>query len=85
MQFQQIHLRHNCCIFRPLFLICTLKITFSHGAIIAERVDVLKYNYWPDYVFDETYELMSLENLSIFIDQNNHLPNVPSEKIYRNK
>ncbi|NNC99233.1 MAG: hypothetical protein HKN85_03535 [Gammaproteobacteria bacterium] len=32
----------------------------------------------PDYVFADDYELMPLESLADFIEQENHLPNVPS-------
>jgi hypothetical protein len=32
----------------------------------------------PDYVFEEGYDLMSLEELDTYIDQEGHLPNVPS-------
>ena len=35
---------------------------------------------WPDYVFDEEYNLMSLEETKYFIEANKHLPNVPSAK-----
>jgi hypothetical protein len=33
---------------------------------------------YPDYVFEDSYELMPLADLAIFIEQNGHLPNVPS-------
>lgn len=33
---------------------------------------------FPDYVFDEGYELMSLTDLNSYIEQNRHLPNIPS-------
>jgi hypothetical protein len=32
----------------------------------------------PDYVFEPDYELLSLEELSAFVAENKHLPNVPS-------
>jgi hypothetical protein len=32
-----------------------------------------------DYVFDDQYQLMSLDELSEFIKTNKHLPNIPSE------
>jgi len=32
----------------------------------------------PDYVFEEGYELMTLAELEAYIDENGHLPNVPS-------
>lgn len=34
----------------------------------------------PDYVFEKDYELMSLRQLRSFIDENHHLPEVPSAK-----
>jgi hypothetical protein len=37
----------------------------------------------PDYVFEDDYPLMSLEELEAFIKQNKHLPNVPSENDLR--
>lgn len=41
------------------------------------RVDAL---VWPDYVFEEEYTLMSLNQVESFIQENKHLPNIPSEK-----
>jgi hypothetical protein len=35
-------------------------------------------NQWSDKVFDKTYKLMSLQEVSKFINENKHLPNVPS-------
>ncbi|MDD2387955.1 MAG: hypothetical protein PHP52_14365, partial [Bacteroidales bacterium] len=34
---------------------------------------------FSDYVFNDNYKLMSLEELSEFIEINKHLPNIPSE------
>jgi hypothetical protein len=34
----------------------------------------------PDYVFEDSYKLMSMDELSSFIKTNKHLPNVPSAK-----
>ena len=36
-------------------------------------------NWWPDFVFDRDYELLTLREVKQFIQQNNHLPAVPSE------
>ncbi len=33
---------------------------------------------WPDYVFEENYDLMPLSILEAFINKNKHLPNVPN-------
>jgi len=50
------------------------------GKIIAEGVKVDYSEKWPDYVFDETYELASLDSLESFIQEKKHLPNIPSSK-----
>ncbi len=33
---------------------------------------------WGDYVFDANYDLMPLDELEIFIEENKHLPEIPS-------
>lgn len=33
---------------------------------------------WPDYVFNEAYRLQPLAEVARFIQQNQHLPDVPS-------
>lgn len=35
---------------------------------------------WADYVFDKNYKLLPLEEVEKFIEQNNHLANIPSAK-----
>lgn len=35
---------------------------------------------WADYVFDKKYKLLPLGEVEKFIEQNNHLPNIPSAK-----
>lgn len=52
-----------------------------NGTILAREVIVSNNAaYWPDYVFDENYELMTLEEVDQFIKENKHLPNIPSQK-----
>jgi hypothetical protein len=34
----------------------------------------------PDYVFEKDYDLMTLEEIKVYIDENKHLPEVPSAK-----
>ncbi|QOG89643.1 hypothetical protein HUE46_06240 [Flavobacterium columnare] len=48
------------------------------GRVRAEEVKV--YNTWADYVFTKDYKLRSLEEVETFINENKHLPNVPSAK-----
>ncbi len=33
---------------------------------------------WPDYVFEENYNLLSLEEIQEYINKHGHLPNMPS-------
>lgn len=40
---------------------------------------VSKPKWWPDYVFESTYQLPSLDSVSKFIALNKHLPGMPSE------
>ncbi|XHR97718.1 hypothetical protein ACFJIV_14280 [Mucilaginibacter sp. UC70_90] len=55
------------------------------GGIIAESVTVKLKSAWPDYVFKPTYQLPSLSEVKTYIDQNQHLPEIPSEKEIANE
>lgn len=50
------------------------------GVIHAEKVKVDLNVPGPDYVFEEDYDLMSLDNISEYIRENKHLPHVPAAK-----
>ena len=50
------------------------------GGIIAEAVTVKLQANWPDYVFKKNYQLPSLQEVKTYIDQNQHLPEIPSEQ-----
>ncbi len=50
------------------------------GKIGAREVNVIATNPWPDYVFEKNYTLPTLESIKTYIDQNKHLPEVPSAK-----
>ncbi|MFA8298714.1 MAG: hypothetical protein ACEPOV_00975 [Hyphomicrobiales bacterium] len=49
------------------------------GTVFADRVS-LNIGSFPDYVFEPEYKLRSLYDVEAFINQNKHLPGVPSEK-----
>ncbi|MEI9945321.1 MAG: hypothetical protein WDN26_14035 [Chitinophagaceae bacterium] len=49
------------------------------GKIAAREIKVTLASF-ADYVFDKKYKLLSLNNLEKFIQQNKHLPNIPSAK-----
>lgn len=48
------------------------------GTIGAREVRVTNANPWPDYVFNNKYNLPSLSSLEAYIRKNNHLPNIPT-------
>ncbi|HAS43659.1 MAG TPA: hypothetical protein DCS93_24475 [Microscillaceae bacterium] len=50
-----------------------------NGKVRATEVKV--YTGWADYVFEEGYQLRSLEEVEAHINQNGHLPDVPSAKV----
>jgi hypothetical protein len=49
-----------------------------NGKIRATEVKV--YTGWADFVFADDYQLKSLNDVEKFIQENKHLPDVPSEK-----
>jgi hypothetical protein len=48
------------------------------GAIRATEVKIVSIDNFPDFVFDQAYQLPSLGQVSSFIQTNKHLPNIPS-------
>lgn len=54
---------------------CNLSVV---GKSIFEEVEVRLQNAWPDYVFQNSYNLTPLSEVESFITKNSHLPNVPS-------
>jgi len=50
------------------------------GQVHAQEVKVSVTVPGPDYVFEKDYKLSSLEEIKNYIDQNKHLPEVPSAK-----
>lgn len=56
----------------------------SNGLLRLRRVKIDEAN-WPDYVFEKDYQLPTLSEVEKFIEQNGHLPNVPSrEEVLKN-
>ena len=55
---------------------------FVEDGILSEslRVAVSGAEDWADFVFEDNYHLMPLNDVKTYIDKNNHLPNVPSAK-----
>lgn len=51
-----------------------------NGVIGCKKVVVTLDADWPDYVFDEDYQLPQLSEIESFVKKNKHLPGVPSAK-----
>jgi hypothetical protein len=49
------------------------------------KVEFADVNGWADYVFNKDYQLMPLDEVKKFVDENKHLPEVPTaEKVVEN-
>lgn len=48
------------------------------GNAIMEEVRVELIANWPDYVFEENYDLRPIEEVETFVKENGHLPEIPS-------
>ncbi len=59
-----------------------IKLNANTGQIRAREVKVDLVQI-PDYVFAADYNLMPLEEVKTFIEENQHLPNVKSEKEFK--
>jgi len=55
-----------------------------NGSISAQRLR-LSQTGWPDYVFDSSYRLPNLKETEQYIQQNGHLPGIPSAKEVESK
>lgn len=49
-----------------------------NGVVKATEVNVAAVSNWPDYVFSEGYQLRSIEEVESFVEENGHLPGMPS-------
>lgn len=50
------------------------------GTIGCDEVVVEDVSGWADFVFEDDYNLMSIEELESFVIENNHLPEIPTTK-----
>jgi hypothetical protein len=53
------------------------------GKVLCEEVEVQLSQDWPDFVFADDYQLMSLDELEEDIKANKHLPEMPSAEEVR--
>jgi hypothetical protein len=63
------------------------KVGDATSGILANGMAILDSHFTPipDFVFEETYDLNTLSGLEQFLQQNKHLPNVPSQQDYKDK
>ncbi|MCF8068684.1 MAG: hypothetical protein K9L30_08885 [Desulfobacterales bacterium] len=59
-------------------LITSSELTVA-GKITAQEIEVTDVGDWPDYVFGDDYDLLPLLDLEAYINQNKHLPGMPSQ------
>jgi len=50
---------------------------YGSGLVEAKKV-VVSHTIWADYVFEDEYNLLPLDELEDYIQENGHLPNVPT-------
>ncbi len=55
------------------------------GKVYATEINVRLASEFPDYVFEDSYKLLSLKSLETYIQENKKLPNMPSAKEVGNK
>jgi len=55
------------------------------GKIGAREINVTSVTPWPDYVFEKSYDLPTLEELSAYLKENKHLPEIPSAATVEDK
>ncbi|MCY7293751.1 MAG: hypothetical protein LH615_16360, partial [Ferruginibacter sp.] len=60
------------------FITNTAYLLTVNGKIGAREIKVSIQNPWPDYVFDKSYKVQSLESLEKYLIKHKHLPNIPS-------
>jgi hypothetical protein len=53
-------------------------LLWVENGIVSEDFAIANVDNWSDHVFDEDYDLMSLENVAEHIEASGHLPGVPS-------
>jgi len=55
-----------------------VKLYLTPTGVLKAKEVLVSATGWPDYVFDKDYKLLSLNEVEKYIDENQHLPNVPS-------
>lgn len=74
------YIQYNATLANPTSPIQTNKFSLwvSKG-IVSEDFAIASAKDWDDYVFNEDYQLPTLDYVAAFVKTNKHLPNIPSE------
>ena len=55
-----------------------INLKLDHNGLLTAKEIKVTLTDWPDYVFDDSYTMPSLETTEAYIKENGHLPGVPS-------
>ncbi|MCL2289261.1 MAG: hypothetical protein FWC34_00940, partial [Bacteroidetes bacterium] len=55
-----------------------IKLHLSHTGVLKAKEVLVSLAGWPDYVFEDDYNLLSLSEVEQYIQQNKRLPQIPS-------
>ena len=55
-----------------------VKLYLTPTGVLKAKEVLVSTAGWPDYVFDKDYKLLTLSEVEEYINENQHLPNVPS-------
>ncbi|MFI5161972.1 MAG: hypothetical protein ACHQHN_11880 [Sphingobacteriales bacterium] len=58
---------------------------YTNGNIWSKQIIVALTNPWADYVFSKNFKLAPLSKIKTYIDQNHHLPGMPSAAEVKSK
>lgn len=58
----------------------TENFAVTNEGIVRAREVIVTLDPFPDYVFEDTYQRMPLDELKNYIEKNKHLPNIPTAK-----
>jgi hypothetical protein len=62
-----------------------IQLWIAHDGTTYAKTVKVQTTDWPDYVFKKNYNLIPLSALKEYVDRNQHLPGLPSEKEVREK
>jgi hypothetical protein len=63
---------------KPVAMFSSSGLTVK-GTVTTNQLKIVTTNFWPDFVFSKDYKLPSLHEVKHHIQENNHLPGIPTE------